>query len=232
MVKILVNLKEDYMKTVVAIYTGHGLMEPLKEVFKENLPDCHLINIIDDSLISEVIKHGEVTQGVKQRLYQYYKIASDLGASAILNTCSSVGEVAEKSQDFFDIPIVRIDSLMAKEAVEKYSSVGVLATLPTTLNPTIRLLEKLATKHGKSIKLVHGLAEGAYEALVNGKPSEHDHILFKTAERLGKEADALILAQGSMARVEKKLFEKIGKPVLSSPQRGVTEIGKVLEAIK
>lgn len=217
------------MKSIVAIYTGHGLMEPLKEMFQKELSDIRLINIIDDSLISDVISNGKVTKEVKQRLYQYYKIGVELGANAILNTCSSVGEVAEIAQSFFDIPIIRIDSLMAKEAVEKYTSVGVLATLPTTLNPTMRLLEKYANHKKKSIKIVHGLAEGAYASLVNNDPNEHDKILFDTAKKIGKEVDALILAQGSMARVENKLYQMINKPVLSSPIRGIKEIKMILE---
>ena len=34
---------------------GPGLAEPMKTVFTEVLPDCRLINIIDDSLIADVV---------------------------------------------------------------------------------------------------------------------------------------------------------------------------------
>ena len=39
------------MTTVVAIYTGHGLADPLKALINEHLPDVRLYNILDDSLI-------------------------------------------------------------------------------------------------------------------------------------------------------------------------------------
>jgi Asp/Glu/hydantoin racemase len=216
------------MDTVVAIYTGQGLAEPLKKQFDELLPGIRLVNIIDDSIIAEVVREGEVTPGVKRRLMQYYQNGAELGATIILNTCSSVGEVASAARPFFDMPLVKIDESMAVEAVEAYQSIGVLATLPTTLQPTLRLLRQQAELRGKSVRLVDGLAAGAYDALVSGRPDEHDRILMETAVRVAEQADALVLAQGSMARMEAQLAERIGKPVLSSPRRSVLEIKRLL----
>jgi len=216
------------MKTVVAIYTGQGLAEPLKEVFQSLIPDCRLVTIVDDSLIYDVVQAGEVTPAVSQRLIQYYKNGVDIGADVIFNTCSSVGEVADRARDMIAVPIVKIDEDMAREAVSQYERIGVLATLPTTLEPTIRLIRKQAVLLGKEVAIVDGLAVGAYDALVSGKPQEHDRILLETAERVASEADVLVLAQGSMARMEEKL-SKFGKPVLSSPRRGVMAIKKMLE---
>jgi Asp/Glu/hydantoin racemase len=219
------------MKKVVAVYTGQGLAEPLKKVFNEIIadPNVRLVNIIDDSLISEVVQAGEVTPAVKRRLFQYFQNAVDMEADVILNTCSSVGEVADLARQFINVPIVKIDEMMAKEAVDNYQTIGVLATLPSTLEPTMRLIQKQADLQGKQIKLISGLAEGAFDALVNGKPEDHDRILFETASRVTEQSDVLVLAQGSMARMEKTLNEKTGKPVLSSITRGVTNIKHILE---
>lgn len=218
------------MDTVVAVYTGQGLAEPLKKQFDELLPGVRLVNIVDDSLIAEVVREGEVTPGVKRRLMQYYQNGVDIGASIILNTCSSVGEVASNARPFINIPLIKIDESMAVEAVESYRSIGVLATLPTTLQPTMRLLQQQAEQRGRSVELIDGLAAGAYDALVSGRPDEHDRILMETAVRIAEQADALVLAQGSMARMEAQLAQRIGKPVLSSPRRSVLEIKRLLEA--
>src|SRR5699024_1613217 len=119
------------MKTIVAVYTGRGLAEPLKKVFDEELPKCRLVNIIDDSLINDVVQAGEVTPEVKKRLFQYFQNGVDMEADVILNTCSSVGEAADIARQFIDVPIVKIDESMAKEAVQNYANIGVLATLPS-----------------------------------------------------------------------------------------------------
>ena len=57
----------------------------------------------------------------------------------MLNLCSSVGEVADSAQDvakYIGVPIVRVDEEMCREAVRKGQRIGVMATLPTTLEPT------------------------------------------------------------------------------------------------
>ena len=218
------------MKKVVAIYTGHGLMDNVKAMFAEQMPDCRLINIIDDSLIADVIENNEVQPAVTRRLLQYYQTAADMGADVIFNTCSSVGDLVAVGQKLVDVPIVRIDESMAREAVTNYQSIGVIATIPTTLDPTVRLLKEQAALIGKEVSIVDGLADGAYQALVNGKPEEHDQRIADVAQKLSQEVDAIVLAQGSMARMEKKLAEITGIPVLSSISRGVTAVKSVLEA--
>lgn len=216
------------MTTVVAIYTGQGLAEPLKTVFNEVLPRCRVINIIDDSLIADVVAAKEVTPAVTRRLLRYYETAEEMGADAILNTCSSVGEVVALGQQVVSIPIVRIDEPMAIAAVTQYARIGVIATLPSTLQPTLRLLREQAQRLGRDVTLVDGLAVGAYDALVGGSPEQHDQLILETAQRLVPQVDALVLAQGSMARMERNLAAATGIPVLSSPRMGINAVKQAL----
>ncbi|MRN52216.1 aspartate/glutamate racemase family protein [Paenibacillus monticola] len=219
------------MKTVVAVYTGQGLADPLKAIFKELLPDIRLVNIIDDSLIGDVVQAGEVQPGVARRLVQYFHNGEELGADVILNTCSSVGEVADDARKLIGVPIVKIDDLMAAKAVEGYSRIAVLATLPSTLAPTMRLIRKKAKEAGKEVTLVDGLAAGAFDALVSGKPEEHDAILLRTAIKAAEHAEVIVLAQGSMARMEQALQAATGIPVLSSPRLGVQQVKELLNRL-
>jgi hypothetical protein len=48
------------MKTVVAVHTAMPMVEPTKALFAKYLPDVRLINIVDDSLIQDVIQAFEV----------------------------------------------------------------------------------------------------------------------------------------------------------------------------
>lgn len=219
-------------KTIVAVYTGQGLAEPLQKIFKEHLPDCRFINIIDDSIIYDVNQVGEVSKSVIRRLLTYYQTAVDIGADIIVNTCSSVGEVVDIARNIIDVPIIKIDEPMVKKAVENYDKIGVLATLPTTLNPTIRLLKSQASILGKEIAVVDGLAKGAYQALIAGSPEEHDRLIRETAKSVAKEVDCIVLAQGSMARIEKDLRDEIGLEVLSSPYLCVQAVKKMLEDVR
>jgi Asp/Glu/hydantoin racemase len=170
-----------------------------------------------------------VTPEIARRLVRYYLAAQDTGADLIFNTCSSIGDVAIMARSLVSIPIVKIDDAMAAEAVRTGSRIGVLATLPTTLAPTVRLVKAQAEKAGRTISVVEGLAKGAYEALVAKQPEKHDAMVTAAAEQVATQADVIVLAQGSMARMEAALAQKTGKPVLSSPRRGVLEVKETLE---
>jgi Asp/Glu/hydantoin racemase len=219
------------MKTVFAVHTAMPMVEPTKALFAEHLPGVRLINCVDDSLIQDVIRAGSVPEAVAERLRLYYQAAVRAGADVIFNTCSSVGEVAVAARQTLPIPLVQIDEAMAGAAVHAARSIGVLATLPTTLEPTIRLLRRQAdAAGGESIEIVAGLADGAFEALIGGDPARHDQLILQTAERLAGQVEALVLAQGSMARMEKQLAERTGRPVFSSPLLGVLNVKSVLES--
>jgi aspartate/glutamate racemase len=217
------------LKKLVAIYTGQGLAEPLQKLIQSELPGLWLVNIIDDGIIHDVIKAGGVTNPVRRRLIKYYQIAVEIGADLILNTCSSVGEVVDLGRALIDVPIVKIDEPMAKHAAANYQRIGVVATLPTTLEPTARLVQAQAQTLGKDITIIDGLAEGAYHALINGRADEHDQLIMEVGRRLAEQVDCIVLAQASMMRMQQKLAETANVTVLSSPPLCVAHLKTMLE---
>ncbi len=216
------------MPTVAAIYTALNIVEPIQQLFTELLPDVRLINIADDSLIQDVIAAGDVPPTVVRRLVSYYQAAEQAGAEVILNTCSSVGEVATLGQQFVDVPIVQIDHAMAEAAIAQAQVMGVLATLPTTLGPTVRLLRRKATEAGHQVGIYEGLAEGAFQALLAGEAEEHDRRIMAAAEGLADRVELFVLAQASMGRLQESLMAATGKPVLASPRLGVLAVAQYL----
>ncbi len=217
------------MKTAAVFFTAQTLVGPITQLFAEIVPNCRLINIVEDAMIGDVIREGQVTPAIARRLVHYYLAAQDTGADLIFNTCSSIGDVAAAARSLLDIPLVKIDDAMAAEAVRTGTRIGVLATLPTTLAPTVRLVKAQAEKAGRTISIVEGLAQGAYEALVARQPEKHDQMVMAAAEQVARQSDVIVLAQGSMARMEDALAKTAGKPVLSSPRRGVLEVKETLE---
>jgi len=217
--------------TVAAIHTATPMIEPTKELFAEHLPGVRLINIVDDSLIQDVIRNNEVTPGVKKRLISYYYAAIDAGADIIFNTCSSVGETAIAAREFLPVPVVKIDDEMARQAVRISCRIGILSTLQTTLGPTCRLVESMAMEAGKGITIKEGLADGAFQAIIAGNRELHDQLIMKKAIEIADEADVFVLAQGSMARMEQSLAAATGKIVLSSPLSGVLNVAQKIREI-
>lgn len=218
------------MRTIAAIYTGVALVKPLSDQLKEALPGFRIMNILDDSLIAEIIADGRLTPAVRRRLYSYYDAAASGGAELILNTCSSIGDAVYSAREFIPVPIVRIDEAMARRAVAEASRIAVLATLSTTLDPTISLVKRCAAEAGKTVTAISAVAEGAFPAITAGDAATHDRLIAETAKKVAEDCDVILLAQGSMARMEAPLRELTGKTVYSSPRLAIEMLKKLLEA--
>lgn len=215
-------------KTVVMVHTGPVTIQPLNSLAPDLLPGVRVINIMDDSLLKDVMAAGQVTPAVRKRLCQYYIAAEQMGADVIFNACSSVGEAADVAAQLVSVPVVKVDAAMAEAAVERATTIGVAATVQTTLEPTARLIEKTAVSIGKEVTLKRVLCPGAFDALLAGKTEEHDRIVSDELLKLAAEVELIVLAQVSMGRVASALGDSIKVPVLTSPRLGMERLAKVL----
>jgi Asp/Glu/hydantoin racemase len=215
------------MKTVVVVHTGPATVQPIKQQFQAILPEVRVVNLMDDSLLNDVIAAGHLTDAVSERILSYMRMGEKMGACAVLNACSSVGEAATAARPLISIPIVKIDETMAERAVEYGKRIGVVATVRTTLEPTVRLIRAKAEAQGRDVQIIEALAEGAFQALLDGDTERHDRMVRQTIESLSGRVDAIVLAQASMARLIPALAG-LDVPVLSSPQSGVETVRAVL----
>jgi Asp/Glu/hydantoin racemase len=209
------------MKTVYAIHTGPVLVDVLRKLFSEMLPEVRLVNIVDDSLLTDVRSAGALTPAVSRRIVGYGLIAASSGADAVFNCCSSVGEAADVLTKMVDIPVVKIDDRMALRAAELGSRIGVMATVATTLDPTERLILRKAAEGGRQVQTKRYLADSAFDALLAGDADRHDQLVRATVEHAMDENDVVVLAQGSMARLVPLVQGHSSVPVLSSPRLGI-----------
>lgn len=218
------------MRTVVVVHTGPATVQPIKQQFQQILPDVRVVNIMDDSLLNDVIAAGHLTEAVTGRIFSYMQLGQQMGAAALLNACSSVGEAASAARPAIGIPLIKIDEVMAEQAVAVGPRIGVVATVKTTLEPTVRLIKAKAAAAGRAIEVTEALAEGAFQALLDGKGDLHDDIVKQTIRTVADKVDVIVLAQVSMARLVPALAD-LKVPVLSSPQSGVEAVRTALDKL-
>ena len=219
-------------KTLALIHTGSFLIPTFSEICRQTMPNVEIFNIADDSLIKNTIAANELTPLTARRLAGYIQSAEDAGADVVLVTCSSVGAAVEAARPFVKIPVLRIDEPMADEAVRMAHRIGVIATLPTTLEPTRALIERRAVAQGRSVEIVAHLCAGAFEAVSSGDSATHDRIVREGLMALMDKVEVIVLAQASMARVVDTMSEDEKRvPILSSPQLGVAAAKKTIEAL-
>jgi Asp/Glu/hydantoin racemase len=223
-------MNRNKRKKISIIETTLVPLQDLRELFFEIIPDAEIISFVDDSLLKEVISAGKPTPDVIRRYCSYAVNAESIGSDLIFNQCSSVGEVVDIAQKMVNIPIFKTDLPMAKEAVEKGTKIGVVATLNTTLNPTSRLIQKVADEKGGKITIIPKLAEGAFDLVSKGDKEGHNKLVIKTIQELANSVDVIALAQGSMAVLIPDL-KGVDIPVLSSPKSGVLGAKAFLEKL-
>lgn len=215
-------------RSIAIIQTSAVSSTELKALCREIIPEVTVYQIIDDSLISEVNANGGPTPGVKKRMLAYYQQAEALGVDAILNQCSSVGEIAELIQPFISVPIVRIDEAMARKAAAMGKRIGVIATVATTVKPSTKLIERAAREMNKAVKIETHLVKDAMMILIEtGDVDRHNSMVLKEVEKAAESCDVIVLAQGSMT-VLLPLLQHITKPVLTSPRAGVEMLKDIL----
>jgi Asp/Glu/hydantoin racemase len=176
-----------------------------------------------------VIAKGKLEPGTARRVVDYVASAEAAGADHILVTCSSIGRAVEAAAALSPIPVLRVDQPMADLAVANGKRIGVVATLPTTLEPTADLVKRRAGGAGKEIELTTRLCEGAFDALMGGNPGLHDQMVAQALRELSAEVDVILLAQASMARVVDTLSDaEKTVPIIASPPEAVRYLASVI----
>ena len=207
---------------VALVYTSTTpeLIELVEKEVGDVLPrETEVASYQDPSILAEVRDAGYVTAPPAARLVGMYMTAVSEGADAILNLCSSVGEVADAAQDiarYTGIPIVRVD--------EEGKRIGVMATLPTTLNPTKNTILRVAREMNRQVELVDALVDGGFGL----DQEQFKDLMSEYAGTIADKVDVILFAQGSMAYCEEYIHEKYGKVVLSSPRFGAAALKDAL----
>ncbi len=204
-------------RKVAFIHTSPAAIGPLMQFYTEAAPELEITNLLDDGLLRLLSANKQSI--AQNRLAEMIKTAVETyGAELAMITCSSVSkEMAERLNDDFALPILKIDYPMAREAVNTGKRIGVAATFPPTLVPTTKLLSEAAIEAGTNIEIIQEVSPEAYQALLANDNQKHDELLLAVIERLEQQkVDVIVLAQVSMARILPQLNGRIKVPVLSS----------------
>ena len=198
------------------------------EIKKELGENVEMVSWTDPSILQEARDNGYVTKTAAARLIAMYMEAVNAGCDAMINLCSSVGEVADSAQDaakYIGIPIVRVDEEMCRDAARKGEKIAVMATLPTTLEPTKNTIKRVAREIGKNVELIDVLVDGAFGL----SQEQFKARMLEEAGKVAHKADVILFAQGSMAYCENVIAQAYEKVVLSSPRYGAKALKTALQ---
>jgi Asp/Glu/hydantoin racemase len=220
-------------KPVLAlIHTSPVLVPLFNSLAAQLLPGIRVFHMVDESLIGNTIRAGCLEKATIRRIVHQIGSAGEAGAGAVLLTCSSIGAAVPVARQLFDFPILRIDERLAETAVLAGRRIGVLATLNTTLEPTVNLLRATAASLSRAPEITAHLCQGAFEAVIAGDVATHDQAVAAGLRTLAAGNDVIVLAQASMARVVEAMGAELpGVPILSSPALAMRQARETLDAL-
>lgn len=199
---------------------------PATAAIAAQLPNAQTWNIIDDRLLDDAVAQGGLTPPLEDRMRRLIAHALAEGADGILLTCSLYGTVAAHPQP---VPVLAPDQAAFDEiAAAGHARVLVVASLAAALDDSLARLRDHLAACGVATVLDGTVAQGAMAATGAGDASALLDAL--TLACRNSAAEAVYLAQYSLAPVATELAVRIGKPVVTGPTSAAARLRRELAA--
>jgi Asp/Glu/hydantoin racemase len=206
---------------ITLIHAMSPSIRPIMQAFDRLWPEATLMNLLDDSLASDLARDGALTPAMTDRFLALARYATQTGADAILYTCSAFGPCIEAvARAHAPMPVLKPNEAMIEQAARSGGKVGLLSTFPPTL-------VSMPREFPASVELVPRLAERALAALDRGDRAEHDRLVVEASKDL-RGCDVIALAQYSMAPAASAVEQASGRPVLTTPDSAVLKLKELL----
>ncbi|AIY87261.1 MULTISPECIES: aspartate/glutamate racemase family protein [unclassified Thermotoga] len=221
------------MAIVGFVHTSVIVYPIIQRYVNEIIPDVEILHIGDDSMERDNSRSypSEPPSHNYLKFILYARFLEKAGADVVVLTCSTLNRAVEFAQPLFKIPLLQIDRPMMELAVENARKrVGLIATLETTIQPSLRLLKQVAKEKQKEIEVKISVCNGAFRALKNGDTEKHNKLILEEIKKIAPEVDVICLAQLSMSIVEPYLNDmNLRIPVYNSARTGIMKVKEILE---
>lgn len=224
-------MKGPMTQTLVLVHTIPLLVGAFDEWCRALLPGVRPLHVLDEPMLERIRRRGYRAPEDDERLAEHVAGAESIGANAVLVTCSSVSLSAGAIRSRARIPVFTIDDPMTRAAIRIGDRIAVVATAATTLDPSRAMLELEGARVGRSPAIRLRFVDAALAALLAGDPATHDRLVVAAVREEARDADVVVLAQATMARVLDLIAERpVAVPVLASPQLALAEVRRGLES--
>jgi len=226
-------MKKDLSSKTIGLIHASSLTIPIAKPFiQEIIPEVQVMHLCDDTIQRDNLSAGV---GVIPKI-NYFKFTTyahfleEAKVDLIVLMCSTFNRAVEFARPMINVPMLQIDRPMMELAVKTGKKIGLLATLPTTVPSSERLLRVVAEEMGKEIEIKTILSSEAFKELEKGNTERHNEILLEEIDKLSREVDCICMAQISMSVLESRLTNT-RVPVYNSGRTGFTRVREILESI-
>lgn len=216
-------------KTLGIIHAALISSKSVEPFIREIIPEVTVVHHVDDTVqnLNFIQGPGIIPKVNLFKFATYAHYLQEAGVDLIMLACSTFNRAVEVTRPLIDVPMLQIDRPMMDLAVQDGNRIGLLATVPSTVIPSERLLRMAASDAGKEIEISTILCSEAFEEIKKGNVEKHNEILLKEIDKLSKEVDAIIMAQVSMSALEPFLKDTL-VPVYNSGRTGFKKVRELL----
>ena len=217
-------------KTLGIIHAAVFTAVSLEPIAKEVMPEVSIMHAGDDTVQRDNMAAplGTIPKANFYKFATFARFFEEAGIDLIVLACSTLNQAVEFARPMIRIPMLQIDRPMMEKAVATGSRIGLIGTLAMTMPSSERLLRQCAADAGKKIEVVPSLNSEAFKVLRSGNSAGHNAMVLEDIKRLSKEVDCIVLAQGSMAVLDKETANN-PVPVYSSPRLAFQRARAMLE---
>lgn len=217
------------MPRVLFVHTVRTLVDDFDRKVRQAIPSAEPFHLLDEPLLERIRERGHVAGEDLERLQSHLAVGAEIGAAAALVTCSTLSQYTLQAAKNARLKVIAIDETLIDAILDTRGSIGVLATNPTTLEPTRRFLAARAEETARSSRAVIELIGDAFAALKRGDQETHNELVRDAIRKALHRYEHVALAQASMARAAESLPEDQRSRVLTSPDLAIARLASVLQ---
>jgi len=214
------------------LHTTPSTIGMVEGFMKTRLPGIALLHMYDGNVkAANFLSPIGVTP--KINLLRWANFADQLqrsGCDIVVSCCSLMPRATAFARQVVDIPCLQLDGFLLDQAVEKYSSIGVITTTEYTVPFVKEGLESRALAAGKRISLHFAGDNRALDLFNAGEFDKHDEIVLRDVDKLAASGvDCVLMGQIPFGLLEEKLKAlDLEIPVLCAGAEAFDRLGMLL----
>ena len=217
-------------KTLGIIHAAVFTAVSLEPIAREVMPKVSIMHARDDTVQRDNLAApvGTIPERNFYKFATFARFFEEAGIDLIVLACSTFNQAVDFARPMIKIPMLQIDRPMMEKAVLTGKRIGLIGTLASTMPSSERLLRQCASEAWKTIEVVPVLNGEAFKVLRAGDPAGHNAMVMEDIKKMSNEVDCIVLAQGSMAVLEKETVNN-PVPVFTSPRLAFQRARTMLE---
>jgi Asp/Glu/hydantoin racemase len=215
-------------KRVFLVHPTPLAMAPIDEAFKTLWPQAQTINVLDESLYTDIPQDGTLAPAIYDRVTSLLHHCELSGADGILFSGSTFGPAVDKARIGMRVPVLRAEEAMMEQAVTLGERLLLVCTAKRAMPVVRSTLDAAVNRAGAKRTITELWVKGARDAITSGDVVTHDKLIAEQVMAAG-DFDVIIFGQISMVPARTPLPPDITRRIVTGPEATVARMRTLID---